>query len=91
MVFNNERCRALTPDYVNAASGLDLHRFAWSEDRLIGELDLQWNWLVGEYPYNAKAKIAHFTRGGPYFEAYRDSDYAAEWFAEFDLLKGGKP
>jgi hypothetical protein len=29
MVFNNAQCRALTPEYVNTASGLDLHRFAW--------------------------------------------------------------
>ena len=39
MLFNNERCRALTPRYVSAASGLELHRFAWTEDRLIGGLD----------------------------------------------------
>jgi len=82
MVFNNERCRALTPDYVNSASGLELHRFAWVEDRLIGQLDREWNWLVGEYPHDPGAKIVHFTLGGPYFEPYRDCDYAAEWFAE---------
>jgi hypothetical protein len=29
MLFNNERCRALTPDYVNSAPGLELHRFTW--------------------------------------------------------------
>jgi hypothetical protein len=87
MLFNNERCRALTPDYVNAASGLDLHRFAWTDDRLIGELPLEWNWLVGEYPYNSAAKIVHFTLGGPYFEKYRDCDYAEEWFAERRQMK----
>ena len=87
MLFNNERCRALTPDYVNTASGLDLHRFAWIEDRLIGELPLEWNWLVGEYAYNPDAKIAHYTLGGPYFEEYRDCDYAQEWFAERRQMK----
>src|SRR5438128_420291 len=87
MVFNNERCRALTPEYVNSASGLDLHRFAWVEDRLIGALPLEWNWLVGEYPYNPEAKIAHFTRGGPYFDEYRNCDYAGEWFAEFESMR----
>ena len=40
---------ALTPDYVNAASGLDLHRFKWLDDGAIGSLPLEWNWLVGEY------------------------------------------
>ncbi len=86
MIFNNDRCRTLTPDYVNSASGLDLHRFAWTQEPLLGSLPLEWNWLVGEYPYNSAAKIVHYTLGGPYFDDYRDCDYAAEWFAEFESL-----
>lgn len=89
MLFNNERCRALTADYVNSASGLDLHRFAWTEDGRIGELPLEWNWLVGEYPYKADAKLVHFTLGGPYFD--RNTDYAAEWFAEFTRMASPVP
>ena len=87
MLFNNERCSALTPEYVNGAPGLDLHRFAWTEERLIGALPLEWNWLVGEYPYNREARIVHFTLGGPYFEPYRECDYAEEWFAERRQMK----
>ena len=87
MLFNNARCRALTPDYVNRAPGLDLHRFAWLDDAQVGALPLEWNWLVGEYAYNPDAKIVHFTIGGPYFEAYRECDYADEWFAEFEALR----
>jgi hypothetical protein len=87
MIFNNERCRALSVDYVNSASGLELHRFAWIEDGAIGELPLEWNWLVGEYAYNVAARIVHFTIGGPYFEAYRGCDYAEEWFAEFESMR----
>ena len=87
MVLNNERCRKLTPEYVNSAPPAELHRFAWMDDRMIGELALEWNWLVTEYPYNAGAKIVHFTLGGPYFDAYRGCDYAEEWFAEFKLLR----
>jgi hypothetical protein len=87
MLFNNARCRALTPDYVSSASGLELHRFAWTEDRLIGGLDREWNWLVGEYPHNPRARIVHFTLGGPYFPEYRGCDYADEWFAERDLME----
>lgn len=82
MLFNNARCRALAPDYVNRASGLELHRFAWLADGEIGSLPLEWNWLVGEYPYNPDTKIVHFTLGGPWFHDYRESDYAAEWFEE---------
>ena len=82
VLFNNARCTALTPDYVQTASGLDLHQFRWlGDDSLIGSLPLEWNWLVGEYDHNPQAKIAHFTLGGPYFDAYADCDYADEWRA----------
>ena len=86
MLFNNERCRALSAQYVNAATGLELQRFAWTEDARIGDLPLEWNWLVAEYKHNPAAKIVHFTRGGPYFEAFRDCDYADEWVEENRLL-----
>ena len=87
VMFNNERCRALTPAYVNSATPSDLHRFAWLDDQFIGELPLEWNWLVEEYPHNDAAKIVHFTLGGPYFDAYRNCDYAGEWFAEFESMR----
>jgi lipopolysaccharide biosynthesis glycosyltransferase len=82
VLFNNSRCKTLTTDYVNRATGLELHQFKWlkSEDE-IGALPLEWNWLVGEYPFNTHAKMVHFTRGGPYFNDYKTSDYADEWFA----------
>ena len=82
MLFNNARCTALTADYVNSATGLDLQRFAWLDDTVIGELPLEWNWLVGEYKHNPDAKIVHYTIGGPYFDEYRGCDYAEEWFEE---------
>jgi hypothetical protein len=87
MVFNNERSSALTPDYVNAASGLDLHRFAWTDDESIGDLPLEWNWLVGEYEHNPNAKLVHYTLGGPWFDDCRNCDYAGEWFDEFEAMR----
>ena len=81
VLFNNARCKKLTTDYVNTATGLELHQFKWIEENEIGGLPLEWNWLVGEYSFNAAAKIIHFTRGGPYFADYKDSDYAEEWFS----------
>ena len=86
MLFNNARCAALTPDYVNKASGLDLHRFTWLNDNEIGSIPIRWNWLVGEYEHDPGAKIVHYTLGGPYFDEYRDCDYAAEWFSETRLM-----
>jgi hypothetical protein len=82
MLFNNARCRALTPEYVGAATGLELHQFKWLErEEDVGSLPLTWNWLVGEYEHDPAARIAHFTRGGPYFAGYQDCDYADEWRA----------
>lgn len=82
MVMNPASCRALTPSYVNHASGLDLHRFRWLDNSLIGSLPLEWNWLVGEYPANPQAKILHYTLGGPWFAPYKTGDHVKEWFAE---------
>ena len=85
ILFNNAKCRALTPDYVNSATGLQLHQFKWLEnDDLIGELPAEWNWLVNEYDYKDDARNVHFTDGGPYFDEYKDCDYADEWFAARD-------
>lgn len=86
MFFNNARCAALTQEYVNTASGLDLHRFRWLEDAQIGDLPLEWNWLVGEYERIPAPKMVHYTLGGPYFDAYRDCDYGEEWRSELKLL-----
>lgn len=82
MIFNNKLCKSLTPEYVNMASGLDLHRFKWIEDETIGELPLEWNWLVEEYQYNPNIKFIHYTNGGPWFNEYRQCDYSTDWFQE---------
>lgn len=79
MLFVNERCTALTPEYVSRASGAELHRFLWTPDGSVGALPLEWNWLVGEYDANPKAKILHYTRGAPCFPGYEESDHADLW------------
>lgn len=86
MVFNNARCRALSPEFVNQASGLELHQFRWLRDDEIGALPGEWNHLVGEYPPNSSARIVHFTLGTPCFAAYRFCEFAQEWFQERDLM-----
>lgn len=89
MLFNNAQCRGLAPDYVNTATGLELHRFQWlTSDDLIGDIPHRWNHLVG---YDKKVPLGevsnlHYTIGGPYFDDYKDTDYAAEWFAEKDAM-----
>ena len=60
-----------------------MHRFTWLDDDEIGELDLTWNWLVGEYDLeglNRPVKNIHWTVGGPYFNEYRNVDFSEDWF-----------
>jgi hypothetical protein len=85
MLMNNARCRALTPEYVNSASGLELHRFRWLEDEeLIGSLPARWNHLVDYDPPLPAAELSllHYTSGGPWFPDYADCGYADLWRAE---------
>lgn len=79
--------KIITPEFVNSATGLDLHRFTWLKDEEIGELDVRWNWLVGEYDDPpADVKNVHWTVGGPYFHEFRNADYAEEWEEEFKSM-----
>ncbi|MEC7513550.1 MAG: glycosyltransferase, partial [Pseudomonadota bacterium] len=43
-----------------------------------------WNWLEGWSPKPAEGtpKAVHYTRGGPWFENWRDVDYADLWQRE---------
>lgn len=83
MLFNNDRCRALTPEYVSSASGLELHQFKWiAEDNLIGALPRKWNHLVGYDDLSDAVSLVHFTLGGPYFQEYANCEFSQEWHAE---------
>jgi hypothetical protein len=75
--------RLVDPQFVNASEALSLHRFGWLEDSEIGELDVRWNWLVGEYDAPPPdVKNVHWTVGGPYFDDYKNADFAIEWLNE---------
>ena len=85
MLFNcsHHHTRRLTPEYVNTASGLELHQFKWTEEERVGEIPKEWNWLVGEYGVNPDAKIVHYTIGTPCFYEYEDCDYSEEWKEQY--------
>ena len=85
MLFNCAKCTALTPEYVNEATGLQLHQFKWLDgDHQIGPLPDGWNHLVGVSAPRKDASLIHYTIGGPYFSEYTDCEYATEWFRERD-------
>lgn len=75
--------KKVTPEFVNTASPMELHRFLWLQDNEIGKLDVRWNWLVGEYTNPPEdVKNVHWTVGGPYFLEYQDTAFGLEWFKE---------
>jgi lipopolysaccharide biosynthesis glycosyltransferase len=76
----------IDPHTLKTMSGRELHRFEFLDDERIGELPLEWNWLVSEYAHNPDAKIAHFTIGAPCWTEYKDCDYADEWRKERDAM-----
>ena len=87
MLLNCSKCRMLTPEYVNTASGLELHCFRWlSDERQIGDIPHRWNHLVDYDPEKPIDKISnlHFTSGGPYYEEYKNCGYASTWRKERD-------
>jgi lipopolysaccharide biosynthesis glycosyltransferase len=88
MLMNNAQCTALTPDYVETATGLDLHRFKWLKDEQIGEIPGRWNHLVDYDPPLPIDQISnlHFTIGGPYFEEYKKCGYSEVWLAEYQKM-----
>jgi hypothetical protein len=90
MLFNNSKCKQLTPEYVLNAPYKCLHQFQWLEsDNLLGQLPRRWNHLVGFYPYEEDTSLIHWTKGAPHLGAeYLHSDYAEEWTATASEMLG---
>jgi len=89
IVFNcaHPSNRKLSIDLVNNESGSYLHQFQWLQDNEIGSLDERWNWLEGwtSHYNNQNPYAVHFTRGGPWFDEWKDVEFALEWYKERDL------
>ena len=73
----------VTVDLVNDPSitGAYLHRFSWLDDSVIGEVGPEWNWLTDWYEEgrDGTPKLLHYTEGGPWFDNYKNCDYANVW------------
>lgn len=79
----------VTPQLINSAEPLFLHRFLWLKNEEIGNLNHCYNWLVDWYeePNDGKPKVLHYTTGGPWFSQYANCDYHREWLDQFEKLK----
>jgi lipopolysaccharide biosynthesis glycosyltransferase len=86
ILFNNALCTKLTPEFVEDATGAELHRFYWlNDDDLVGEIPAEWNWLDIEYDYNPDSKLIHYTLGTPSFVDFSsqpDASFDSEWHRE---------
>jgi len=85
MLFNceHEANIPLTKELANTESGQYLHRFQWLSDDLIGDIPIEWNWLVGWYKegLNGHPKALHYTEGGPWHKGYENCEYSELWNA----------
>ncbi|XP_073001883.1 protein CDI-like [Typha latifolia] len=81
--------RALTPEVVSTQTGAYLHRFMWLDDDDIGEVSFAWNFLVGHNRVEpgdlaTLPRAIHYTSGGPWFEEYKDCEFAELWLDELE-------
>ena len=92
MLFNNSKCKALTPQYVSSAPGLDLHQFKWLDDieSQVGEIPLEWNYLADVQSVGQESvvmpKLIHYTEGGPFFKATSNCEYADNWLRVYNRI-----
>jgi lipopolysaccharide biosynthesis glycosyltransferase len=77
--------KLITPEYVQSATGPQLHRFSWLADNEIGELPIEWNWLADEFGNNQQAKLIHYTLGTPCFNEFENTTMSKYWHNELLL------
>lgn len=86
MVFNNEKCKSLTPAFIDDENNSP-QSLSWTSS--IGYLPEEWNYLVGyapELPVK-NIKLLHFTQGIPAYKECRFGKYAELWFDELSRMK----
>lgn len=82
VLWNCSKNKHLTSEKINTTSDQYLHRFQWCEEKKIGTLPIEWNWLVLEYEENVKAKLLHYTIGTPNLYTYEESFSKKMWLEE---------
>ena len=94
IVFNcsHPSNKKLNIEVVNKEPGSYLHQFKWLKDEEIGSLDERWNWLEGWTSQHNKLNpyAVHYTRGGPWFDEWKDVEYAEDWIKERDNYLNSK-
>jgi hypothetical protein len=81
MLFNNEKCKGLTPEVIE--SHPDLFSLDWASD--VGEIPDEFNHCVG-YQKPKKAKLYHYTQGIPCWHETKGLPEDKEWLEEAQLI-----
>lgn len=84
MMFNCEKCKKLTPEYINDPNSNPFD-FNWADS--IGELPHAWNHLVGYDEPDPDAKLVHFTQGIPIFQEVEGCEFEDEFKTELDMSR----
>lgn len=79
MLFNCEKCKILTPEYIENSDVL--HSLGWAKDSEIGELDSAWNHLVGYDKERVDANLVHYTQGIPGYPEVGNCEYKSQWIS----------
>lgn len=90
MLFNcgHPANRVLTPDFIANQTGAFLHRFSWLEDEQIGDVPLEWNWLVKEYEERTDVALLHYTIETPSLPGVSGRGVRCHLVRQFDESPG---
>jgi hypothetical protein len=91
MLFNCDKCRILTPEYIDNPNNNGLHTIQWAPQEEIGDLPREWNHLVGYDAPRTDAKLVHFTQGIPAFDETQHCEYSDAWNKEHQSLNSTLP
>jgi lipopolysaccharide biosynthesis glycosyltransferase len=80
---NHSSNKKLTIETINTCDPSYLHQFKWLKNDEIGEVPVEWNWLVG-WNTGSIPKAIHYTEGGPWFDNYKDCEYNHIWNQYYD-------
>lgn len=83
MLFNNAKCKVLTPEFVNDPKNIGLHRIEWAKEEEIGDVPREWNHLVGYDAPRPDAKLVHYTQATPAAFEAATCEYAEDWIDVF--------
>lgn len=80
ILFNNAKCKILTPEYIESAP--KLHDMSFLPNEAVGSFPNEWNHLVGYDSACENPKLIHYTQGIPAFSQTQDCEHAQKWFEE---------